>query len=737
MPTQRVVKLINLSIAVLLVIFLAAAYWYAWRPVPETSGTITAPLSGAATVSRDALGIPHINAASIEDAIFLQGYVTAQDRMWQMDALRRLAAGELAEVAGKAALESDQESRRLRMRRLAEEHFRTLPVADKAILVAYARGVNHYIETHRGRYGLEFALLGYDPRPWSGVDCVLGGMQIFRTLTSSWRAELQKQGMLDGGDAAKVNTLFPVRSGLEFLPGSNSWVISGKHTATGKPILASDPHLEFGNPSTWYQIHLKAPGLNVTGVSLPGVPAVVIGHNDRIAWGITNLHFDVQDLYRERFNPQNGQYAFKGRVEKARLENDTIQVKGAAPVSVALWITRHGPIFVSGGGEYYALRWTGGEAGGFQFPFLQLDRARNWEEFNAALKRMPGPGSNLTYADVDGNIGYHAVGMLPIRRTYHGDVPADGSSGESEWDGFIPYEELPSSYNPASGAIVTSNQNPFPPDFPYHVSGDFAPHYRSTQIHQLLSQHDGWKPDGMLAIQKDVYSAFSHLLAKRVVAAYDKTKANNPALNGAVELLRVWNGQMDKDLAAPLVASMIFQQLRKSIADRASPKKGSTYTYQIAPAVIEQLLRERPGNWFADWDQLLMKAFADGVQDGAKIQGSNPKVWKYGSYNELTIAQPIESHIPVIGTYFNIGPVPMSGSSTTVKQTTQRLGPSMRFVADLSNWDASLNNITIGESGHFLSGHYKDQWDAYYVGRSFPMQFEKVDEKQVLRAESR
>ncbi len=731
-PIERVVKFLNLSIAGLLVIFAVATYWYAWRPLPETSGVIKAPISQSASVARDQRGVPHIVAKSAEDALFLQGYVTAQDRMWQMDGLRRLAGGELAEIIGTDAVERDSEAKRLRLRRIAEAHVKTLPPADRAALAAYARGVNHYIETHRGRYGLEFALLRYDPRPWTVADSLLTALQMFRSLTTSWRTDVQKQTLREAGDRAKVDQLFPVRTGLEVSPGSNAWAISGAHTASGKPILANDPHLEFSNPSTWYQVHLTAPGLNVTGVSLPGLPGVIIGHNDRIAWGITNLHYDVQDLYREQFNPQTGQYLFQGKVEQAIAEQDVIAVKGQRSQIFTTWVTRHGPVFLNEGGQYYSLRWVASEPGGFEFPFLDVDRARNWVEFNAALKRMPGPGSNLVYADVDGNIGYHAVGHLPVRRNFDGDVPLDGSSGQFEWDGFIPYEELPSSFNPASGLIVTANQNPFPSDFPYRIGGDFASHYRSHQIRQLLTNRNGWKPEDMLVVQKDVYSAFSIYLAQQVVNAWDKRKANNPAAAGAIETLRGWDGQMDKEGAAPMIAATVFQEFRKMLADRAAPGRGSNYTSQMAPAVIERLLRARPTGWFKDWDEALVKALVDGVEAGAKLQGSNPKIWKYGKYNELTIAQPVDSHLPLIGSYFNIGPVRMSGSSTTVKQTTQRLGPSMRFVADLSNWDQSLNNITIGESAHYLSSNFKDQWNAYWVGHSFPMPFSNVKAKKTL-----
>jgi len=725
-------RAINLSIAVLLIALLAAAYWFAWRPLPETSGEITAPVSGKATIARDALGVPHITAASWEDAIFLQGFVTAQDRMWQMDGLRRLAAGELAEVVGKAAIELDEDARRLRLARIAEEQERTVPAADRAVLAAYARGVNFYLETHRGRFGLEFALLNYEPRPWKTRDSMLSGLHMYRTLTTSWRDEITKLHMVEKGDRAKVDFLFPAQGGGEVQPGSNAWVVSGTRTATGKPILANDPHLEFAIPSTWYMVHLRAPGLDVTGVSLPGVPAVIIGHNDRIAWGMTNLHFDVQDLYREQINMQTGRYVFRGQTEQARLDRGAIAVKDAKPVEFNTWITRHGPIFLNDEYRNYSLRWAAAEPSSFQFPFLDIDRAHNWGEFTAAIARFPGPGQNFVYADVDGNIGYHATGSLPIRKNCPSDLPANGASGECEWEGFIPFDELPQSFNPPSGMIVTANQNPFPGSYRFPVAGNFAPPYRAREIRALLEARAKWQPPEMLTVQKDVYSAFSYFLAQQVVAAWDARNANNPALREAVDLLRKWSGQMEKGTAAPLVAALVFQQLRKAAADRAAPGSGQTYETMMAPALLEQLLRERPRDWFQDYDQLLMKCFAEAIDEGAKIQGSKVSRWDYGQYIELRIVHPVDSQLPLVGKYFNIGPVPMSGSSTTVKQTTRRLGPSMRMVVDLADLDRSLQNITIGESGHRLSSHYKDQWNAYYGATSFPMQFRKVDAKQVL-----
>jgi penicillin amidase len=730
------VRSFNTLVLLLLAGLAGAIYWCAWRPLPQTSGTVQLPLRAAAAVTRDDLGVPHLEAGSPEDLFFLQGYVTAQDRLWQMDALRRLAAGELSEVIGSAAIEPDQEARRLRLKRLAETHARNIPAQDRNLLVAYARGVNHYIETHRGKLPVEFTLLAYDPRPWTVADSILVGLQMYRSLTNSWRDEVLKRSMLSKGDAKKIDALFPPRTGEEVSPGSNAWVISGRHTASGKPILANDTHLEWAFPSSWYSVHLKAPNLNVMGFSLPGLPCVIIGHNESIAWGMTNLHFDVQDLYREQFDPASGRYVFQGQPEQARLERETIRVKGQNSVDVGVWVTRHGPVMVTAGNESLALRWTAAEPSGWQFPFLEINRARNWQEFRAALARFAGPAQNFVYADIEGNIGYQAAGKLPVRKNHRGDVPVEGG-GNYEWEGFIPFEELPSAYNPSSGYIVTANQNPFPLKYAYLVSGNFAAHYRSRQIEARLKSRAGWKPADQLAIQMDVYSAFSHMLARQVYAAYEKRGRKNPSLAAAAEQLRAWDGQMRSGLAAPFLVTLIFQQLRRAVADHAAPGQGAAYEMQMAPAVIEHLLQSRPKDWFEDYDQLLLRCFADAMEEGKKLQGPDAAKWDYGRYTQFTLAHPVVSRVPSIGRYFNIGPVPMDGASTTVKQTSRRLGPSMRFIADLSNWDSSLHNITIGQSGHALSRHFSDQWKSYYRGTSFPMPFHQIPQTEVLRIEAR
>jgi penicillin amidase len=731
---DRVFRYLNYLIGIALVIVLVGVYWFFWRPLPQTSGDIQAPLTAKVTVTRDSHGVPDIAAANEEDLFFAQGYTTAQDRLWQMDGLRRFAAGDLSEIVGAGALEADKESRRMRMRRIAENAYVTMPATDRAQFAAYARGVNHFIDTHHNSLPFEFALLRYDPRPWSVVDSILISLYMYRSLTTTWPEKMTKRNLLAAGDPEKVGFLFPLRGGAEvspggeIQPGSNAWAISGRLTASGKPLLSNDMHLEYSIPGVWFMVGLRMPGMHVAGVSLPGTPGVIVGHNDYLAWGLTNLHFDVQDLYTERIDERTGRYLFRGQMEQARPEREIIRVKGKDAVDLRYWVTRHGPVLR----DNLALRWTAAESGFFQFPFVDVNKARNWADFQQAFSRLPGPGQNAVYADREGNIGYHASGRLPIRRNYKGDVPVDGSSGEFEWDGFIPFEKLPTAFNPANGLIVTANQNPFPAEYEFPVEGTFATPYRSNQILNMLKGRKNLKPEDNLRIQKDVYSAFHMMLAKALLAAVEKRRVDNEQVKEAAGFLRSWDGQMDREGEAPLIAQLAYQHFRLAAADVASPGNGANYEIQMAPAPIARLLRERPAGWFNDYDEVLVRCLVEALDEGRRMQGSVMKKWRYGKYLQLAINHPVGHQLPLVKDYFDIGPVPASGSSTSIKQTTRRLGPSERFDADLSDWENSLLNIPIGESGHVLSTHYRDQWASYYNGTSFKMPFNKPEVKSTV-----
>ena len=748
MVPPRLLRIINVSIAVLVLLLAIAVYWYAIRPLPKTSGEITAPVSGPAIVERDARGVPHVTASTWQDAIFLQGFVTAQDRLWQMDGLRRFGAGELAEVFGPGMLGADEQSRRMRMRAIAEAGAERLPADQRAVLVAYARGVNYFIDTHRGDYELEFSLPGnvYDPKPWTITDSVVVGLVMFRDLTDSSLFEISKGELLaSGADAARVHYLFPATQGAYGSPGSNAWAVSGAHAADGKPMAANDPHLSYSIPGTWHLVHLKAPGLDVSGAALPGVPGVITGHNQQIAWGVTNLQADVMDLYAEQLDPRTGRYLYQNKVEQAQLDTEVIGVKGRKPVTLPVWVTRHGPVIYEAGNKIYSMRWSATD--GFGFPIFDLDRAQNWQQFRDALKTFWGPGQNFIYADRAGNIGYQAAGAVPIRRGFDGDVPLDGASGKFEWEGYIPFEQLPSVFNPASGIVATSNQDTFLPGYPYQVGGSFADRYRMEQVRARLMAKSKLTVGDMLAVQKDVYSAYDHFLARQAIAACGKSGSNDPMVHEAIAVLRAWNGQMEKDEAAPMITELLHNRLAAALVVSLPRSQGSAGTIgaqhemravpdiRPRPQIIETLLRTRPKGWVPgdNWDVWIIQNLSAALREGRTRQGTPLSRWRWGRMLQWKLLHPVGKELPVIDRFFDIGTVEMSGSGTTVKQTTTTLGPSERMVVDLGDPDKSVQNLVVGESGHVASRHYKDQWAAYYSGQSFPMEFNHVDARQVLR----
>lgn len=733
--SSRLRRFMYLAAALAVVVAASGAAGFVWvflRPQAQRSGTLAAPVAGPVHIARDKYGVPHVSADSIDDALFAQGFVHAQDRLFQMDLTRRQAAGELAEVFGSSALASDMAMRRLRMRRLAEMHTRDLPGDERHDLGAYTRGVNSFIDRHRSRLPAEFTWLRYRPAPWAETDCLLAALSMTLGMTNTWRDELTKEALIGAGDKGKVEMLYPDRDGGEFLPGSNAWAVSGRFTASGKPLLANDPHLSLGLPVLWYANHLQAPGLDVTGISFPGLPGVISGHNARIAWGITNLQFDVQDLYATSVNALG---TADLPADAVRIEEETVRVRNGPPVSFAVRSTRHGPVFQTDGPRQLALRWTASERG-FRLPLRALNQAATWQQFRAAVSVWRDPPQNFVYADVEGNIGYQVGGRLPIRNGHRGDLPADGDTARHEWAGMIPFSALPSSFNPATGAVVTSNQNPFPADSRYPVHGSFAPHYRAQQIRARLTGRTALQPADMMAIQRDIYSPSLHFLAGEVVRALARTKPASPLMADAARLLTQWDGQMEASGAAPLIMLLVDERVRAAVADRAAPGRGAAYDSQMAPAAIEWLLRERPSAWFPDYKEMLARAAVAAVDAGAKVHGSDPARWRLGNAQQARLANPIFGGMSILvgwlGRWTRIPPTGLSGSLTSVNQVTSRLAPSMRMVVDLGALDASLLTLSTGQSGQMLSPHYKDQWDSYVRGVGIPMRFSTLDAADVL-----
>ncbi len=785
-------RALNASLVILLAVLVAAAILVSWRIhacLPQLDGTVeVSGLEAPVEVLRDAHGVPHLRAQSLDDVFFAQGYVTAQDRLWQMDLSRRLARGELAEILGSRGLQSDIENRTLGFPEAAERAARELDPAGRRVLAAYTRGVNAFIETHRHRLPLEFLLLHYQPRPWQDSDVFSIALNMAKVLNTSWRVDLMRERILNRLGPQLYADLFPDRSPLDrpvaeavaapprqaapsaargagssgdlrepakgsappadpalvaltspeadFDPalGSNNWVVSGAHTASGKPLLSNDPHLGHSLPSVWYMIHLEAPGLDVSGVSLPGSPGVVIGHNRQIAWGMTNTGPDVQDLFVETFNPRHpNQYLHNGQWVEAEVRQETIKVRGQPDQHLTVRVTRHGPVISSlvpaeaARGRQLALEWTALLPHALTFPVVQIDQAQNWQEFTAALRSFMGPEQNIVYADVEGNIGYYAPAWVPLRKHGDGSLPVPGDTDDDDWVGAIPFEDLPHAYNPPGGIIATANSRVVPDGYPYFLTHDWAPPWRTARIFQLLEAGSRFTVPDMLRIDMDIHSLEDEWLAKRLLEAAQAFPPRSPDARYALSLLRQWDGEARMDSAATLVCEATRPALLERIL---KPKLGDDwrlYHWGLELTFVDNAIEKHWTRWLppgdADFNVTLIQSLEDGVQRIRRMVGRDDRrAWRWGPTIPLTFHHALD-HYPLVGRFFDLGPFPQAGTATTVKATTMTSGPSMRMVVDLGNLDDSVNHITLGESGQLGSPYYQDQFPAWYTGRGLPMLF--------------
>jgi len=804
----RLLKRLIVSILILLVLLVVGGggwlYWRARASLPQLDGTVqVAGLSAPVEVLRDARGVPHLRASSPQDLFFAQGYVTAQDRLWQMDLSRRLAEGELSEIFGELTRRLDIENRTLGFRRVSERALAELSPEARAPLTAYASGVNAFIASHRSRLPIEFLLLHYQPRPWREVDSLGVALNMAKTLSMTWGVDLMRERIRAKLGPELSADLFPDHSPLDEpvaelppgkkLPpqwkdvyppptcldsnvlhkpvasldqppprpvlsregglfeldptlaallserdesttalGSNNWVVSGAHTESGKPLLANDPHLGHSVPSVWYMIHLKGPGLNASGVSLPGMPAVIIGHNERIAWGMTNTGPDVQDLYAETFNPAApNQYLHNGAWVDADVRDEIMKIRGKPDYRLTVKVTRHGPIVSEDCGRALALRWTALEPHALSSLFNGASRigmAQNWEQFTAALHDYTGPMQNFVYADVDGNIGYYAAAWVPLRKQGTGAMPAPGNTDDYDWTGYIPFQDLPHSYNPASGLIATANGRVVPDGYPYFITSDWDPPYRTARIFQLLRAGKAFNVADMLRIQTDILSLQDKWIAGQLLNAASHVEPRSPDAQYALSLLRGWDGEARMDSVAPLVC----QETRAALRERTlKPKLGdgwSGYRWGMSSTFFENVLTNHWTRWLppgdASFDDTLMKSLEEGVERIPRLVGSQShEAWKWGNTIPLTFHHPLGQGLPLLGRLLDVGPFPQAGTSTTVKATTANHGPSMRMVVDFSDLERSVQNLTLGESGQVFSPYYKDQFEAWYTGRSFPVPF--------------
>lgn len=748
------------------------------------------------TIRRDERGIPYVEAQNDEDLYFGQGYATAADRLWQMDLYRRTARGELAEVLGagpnNAALDQDKLHRTYGFSQVAEAELANASPRARTVLEAYARGVNAYAASLDPKsMPPEFQILSYSFRPWTPADTFVVIKMFFEALSDTWRLDLMRQA-LSAVPAEKRAELLPEISPLDVLvvgkdtkakatsarvqpytlstetlaklahnqaiaaaalnrigldtdalAASNNWVVNGNRTVSGKPLLSNDPHLRPTAPSIWHMVHLSAPGVRVAGVGTPGIPGVILGHNERVAWGFTNVGPDVQDLYLEKFDPNNPKrYQTPSGWQDAVIRREEIKVRkgfGGSETDVVtheVTVTRHGPIIFEGDGKRYALRWTALDPAknNAESSFI-LNRARNWKEFNEALESFTAPTQNIVYADVDGHIGYHAAGVVPIRKSGDGSVPYDGSTDGGEWTSYIPISKLPMLYDPPSGMIVTANQRIVGTDYPYFLTHSWAQPYRARRIFELLNEKPKLSADDYRRILGDVYSIAGVSFTREAV------KLLRPKLTPADEKLRAtldafekWDGRVSADSSvAPIVSQMRLAFRTRILAAALGPELSKNFNWANFDTTLDRVLKDQPAAWlpkeFSNYADLMRACYEEAISNLTKSIGADETKWTWGELAKARFNHPL-SGAPLIGAQFAIAPFPQNGTGGSIGATVN-VGPSvsMRLIADTSDWDKTQQGITLGESGLPRSPHWTDQladWRAV-TPREFPFSAAAVE----------
>ncbi len=816
-----VVPLVS-GLAILAILLSAFGVVTARRSFPQTNGEIQlSGLDGPVDVYRDNMGIPHIYAASLHDLFMAQGYVHAQDRFWQMDFWRHIGSGRLSEMFGDTEVETDTFLRTLGWRQVAEQELASYDPESVAILDAYAEGVNAYLADHQGTaISLEYGILkiltpGYKPEPWTPVNTLTWAKAMAWDLGGNMDSEIERAILLKTLTPEQVVELFPAYpadhpvivpemgqaaanmpagisipnldwasvqarfSALDALLGpsgagigSNSWAVSGSLTATGMPLLANDPHLGIQMPSIWYQIGLHCRPLSaacpyeVAGFSFAGVPGVVIGHNQNIAWGFTNTGPDVMDLNIEKINPANpNQYEYNGQWVDMTPRTETIAVGGGKPVILTVRSTRHGPIIsdvygkltdftTKAGGvlpENYAisLRWTALEPSTIFQAIWGFDKAANWDEFRLAASKFNVPAQNLLYADVQGNIGYQMPGNIPIRKNGDGTLPVPGWTDQYEWTGYIPFEQLPNVFNPSKGYIVTANNAVVGADYPYHITSDWDYGFRANRIVNMIENAPG--PIDIASIQKmqgDSYDSNAATLVPILAQVDLQTGTPNQAV--ALDLLKNWDYQARMDSAPAAVFEVFWKNLLADTFNDDLPKDywpegGSRWV-----EVMRNLVKQPDSFWWDDKattdkiekrDDIIVRAFSEAVAEVEQLQGKDSAKWNWGDLHTATFANQTlgKSGIAPIEALFNRGPFRTNGSDAIVNATgwNATLGytvdwlPSMRMIVDLGNLNNSVTVHTTGESGHAYNPHYIDMADLWRNIQYYPMLW---DEQAVTAA---
>ncbi len=742
----------------------------------KLEGEITVPgLEEPVEVLRDRWGVPHIYAKNAADLFFAQGFVAAQDRLFQLDLWRRIAVGETAEVLGKQGLEGDRIARLLRYRGDMKAEWASYSPDTRQIVTAFTRGINACIDHVGDRLPVEFQILGYRPKKWRPEDC-LGRMSGI-VMSRNFQSELARARLIAAVGLENARRIAPTDPPRPFAPApeldlagidpavlaaykaaikapafalppteSNNWVIDGSLSASGKPLLASDPHRTTALPSLRYLVHLNAPGWNIIGAGEPALPGVALGHNERIAWGITIVGTDQADFYVEETHPLDpDQYKVGDHWERMHFLREAVPVKGATrPVEVSLRFTRHGPVLYEDRARRraFALRWAGNEPGGAAYlGGLAVSRARNQGEFLASLKSWKLPALNFVYADRDGTIGWVANGLTPIRKGWDGLLPVPGAGGKYEWQGFRDVKDLPQSFNPPAHFLATANHKILPPGYSHEIAYEWAPSYRFLRVKARLEAGKKLDLNDFKSIQHEQTSLPGLALA-RLVKTVDM---DDPALDPYVKLLAGWDGVLSKDSRAGPLYAVWLQELEDGFYRPHVPPdlRETVRTMGGLPMMLAALEKADPA-WFGvsarrERDRLLRTTFTRAVRRTTALLGNDPAQWRWGKLHTATFRHPLAGLGAAYAKAFDLGPVERGGDAQTPNNTrhdakfAQVHGATYRQLFDLADWDRGLATSAPGQSGQPGSPHYGDLLPLWAAGEYFPLAFSRSKVEEVTR----
>jgi len=812
---RRILLRILAALVLLIVLAGAGLYFYLRQSLPQTSGQlVVSGVAGPVDIVRDADAIPHIFASTKADALFGLGYVHAQDRLWQMEFQRRIGHGRLSEIFGDATIPQDRFLRTVGFGRAARSAWDRLPDEARQQITAYCAGVNAFIGTHHGRLlPPEFTLLRFEPEPFTGPDVMVWVKMMAWDLSANYTLELMRHdiaakigaermadlmppypthglSIVGGATGSEASDVVPAfRSALTREPqgshytsglfsalssgdpvvrdlllggtfealGSNNWVVDGTLTASGKPLLANDPHLGTHVPSLWYLAHMSAGDFDVIGATLPGAPAVAIGRNRFIAWGETNVAADVEDLFLERLDGSGKTAEFRGAQEPMRIIPETITVKGAAAVHLDVRVTRHGPLVsdalnaISAAAktepkpptyEPLAFRWTAlDDDDATVVAFLKLNEAHDWNEFTAAMRHFVVPSQNFVYADVEGHIGYYAPGHVPMRANGDGSRPVEGWTGDSEWTGFVPFEELPHVYDPPEHFIVTANNRPMPSDYPHLIALEYPEPYRAQRVTDLITQKKKLTSNDFRDIQADTLS----LHAQGLLPLLLRHTASNPRTEQALSLLGQWNFNASGDSAAAAIFQSWFRHLAPAlVGDELGPAVLPAYEgrFSYITRFVTNVVTAGSSPWCDNvttpqnetCDQTVTKALEDGLDDLRAKMGSDPARWRWDTIHHavfphqgldsVSFLRPLLSRsVPNGGDWSTVDVGPVAAASP-YDQTSV---PGYRQIVDLSSTNDSRFLDAVGEGGHFLSPHYDDFLADWQAVRHKKMRMTRAD----------